>query len=180
MRQVFMVGPEANHYMLVSHAPNFRWRDSSLGDLIPLIGDGLLTIDGDYHRRARRIMLPAFHRDAIAAAIDIIVEEAERALADWRIGQTVDVYAWARGLAMRALLSLDPDDRHKGARAAEHFERALAFYETEYPLGGLRGPAHSVAADAGRLFDEQDRVLGGRAPTAPTSRGRPSHSSRWR
>ena len=38
-----------------------------MGDLIPLLGDGLLTTDSDYHRRARRIMLPAFHREQIAA-----------------------------------------------------------------------------------------------------------------
>ena len=51
---VFALGPEANHYITVSHASNFRWRDGSMGDLIPLLGDGLLTTDGDYHRRARR------------------------------------------------------------------------------------------------------------------------------
>jgi len=33
------------------------------------IGDGLLTIDGEFHRRSRRIMLPAFHHEAIAAAL---------------------------------------------------------------------------------------------------------------
>ena len=49
---VFMLGPEANHYMTVSHAANFSWRDGHMGDLIPLLGDGLLTIDGDFHRRA--------------------------------------------------------------------------------------------------------------------------------
>ena len=43
---VFMLGPEANHYMLVSHASNFRWREGHFRDLIPLLGDGLLTIDG--------------------------------------------------------------------------------------------------------------------------------------
>ena len=64
---VFALGPEANHYMTVSGASNFRWRDGGMGDLIPLLGDGLLTTDGDYHRRARRIMLPAFHREQIAA-----------------------------------------------------------------------------------------------------------------
>src|SRR4051812_19046231 len=58
---LFMIGPEANHHILVSHAENFRWRDGGFIDLIPLLGDGLLTIDGGYHRRARRIMLPAFH-----------------------------------------------------------------------------------------------------------------------
>ena len=61
----FLLGPEANHHVLVSNAANFRWRDGGFGELEPLLGDGLLTIDGDYHRRARRIMLPAFHRERI-------------------------------------------------------------------------------------------------------------------
>jgi retinoid hydroxylase len=63
---VFMIGP--NHYMTVSHAGNFSWREGHMGDLIPLLGDGLLTIDGDFHRRSRRIMLPAFHHKAIATS----------------------------------------------------------------------------------------------------------------
>ncbi len=65
---VFAIGPEANHHITVAGASNFRWRDGGMGDLIPLLGDGLLTTDGGYHRRARRIMLPAFHREQIAAA----------------------------------------------------------------------------------------------------------------
>ena len=55
---VFMLGPEANRFILVTDRDKFRWRDGSLGDLIPLIGDGLLTTDGEYHDRARRAMLP--------------------------------------------------------------------------------------------------------------------------
>ena len=43
-------------------------------------------------------------------------------------------------IAMRALLGLDPDDRGTGALAAREFERALAFYGTEYALRVLRGP----------------------------------------
>ena len=37
--------------MLVSDADHFRWRDGGFGDLIPLLGDGLLTIDGDFHKQ---------------------------------------------------------------------------------------------------------------------------------
>ena len=142
--QVFLLGPEANHHVTVSNAANFRWRDGGLGELTPLLGDGLLTIDGAYHRRARRIMLPAFHRDQIAAAAGTMVEEAERALEGWSPGQTLDVYAWARELAMRialrALLGLDPDDGDTGELAAREFEKALSFYGTEYALRTLRGP----------------------------------------
>src|SRR5438132_1458896 len=56
----------------------------------------------------------------------------------------LDLYEWMRGLAMRiamrALLGLDPDDRGRGAAAAEHFERGLSFYGTEFHMRLLRGP----------------------------------------
>jgi cytochrome P450 len=143
-RVVFMLGPEANHYITVSHASNFHWREGSFGDLIPLLGDGLLTIDGGYHRRARRIMLPAFHRERIAAAGETMAQEAARALERWQPGQVVDLYHWARELAlriaMRALFGLDPDDNGAGRRAAVDFERALSFYGTDLALRLVRGP----------------------------------------
>jgi cytochrome P450 len=78
---VFMIGPQANHHMTVSHAQNFSWREGHMGDLIPFLGDGLLTIDGEYHRRSRRIMLPAFHHEAIAGALSTMNAEIDRALA---------------------------------------------------------------------------------------------------
>jgi cytochrome P450 len=141
---VFAIGPEANHYITVSHASNFRWRDGGMGDLIPLLGDGLLTTDGDYHRRARRIMLPAFHREQVAASRSIMVEEAESALAGWRPGDRVDLYSWTRRLAlrvaMRALFGFDPDRTGRDGEMAEQFEETLGFWGKEYVLQMLRGP----------------------------------------
>jgi cytochrome P450 len=139
---VFALGPAANHYMTVSGASNFRWRDGGMGDLIPLLGDGLLTTDGDYHRRARRIMLPAFHREQIAAAIGVMSEEVERALEPWRVGQRLDLYAWTRRLAlrvaMRALFGFDPG--RGGSEMADQFERALGYWGRAYAAQMLRGP----------------------------------------
>jgi cytochrome P450 len=140
---VFMLGPAANHYMLVSHASNFAWREGHFRDLIGLMGDGLLTIDGDFHRRSRMIMLPAFHRENIAASYDTIVQEAMRALDTLSPGAELDLYAWTRKLAMRvamrALFGLDPDGRRSQAiDAAELFEQALAFYASDYFLRVLR------------------------------------------
>jgi cytochrome P450 len=143
-RVVFMLGPEANHFITVAHPENFHWREGSFGDLIPLLGDGLLTIDEGYHDRARAIMLPAFHRRQLTAMVDAMAAEAETSIATLRTGEVVDVYEWMRNLAMRiamrALLGLDPDEAGKGAAAAEHFERALGFYGIDYPLRLLRGP----------------------------------------
>jgi cytochrome P450 len=142
---VFMLGPEANHYITVSHAANFTWRESHFRDLIGLMGDGLLTIDGDFHRRSRLAMLPGFHRERIAASVDVMVEETSQALDQIAAGERIDLYTWTRRLAlriaMRALFGLDPDGG--GARsidAAGLFEQALSFYSSEYALRMLRGP----------------------------------------
>jgi cytochrome P450 len=146
---VFMIGPEANHYMTVSHAVNFRWRDGHMGDLAALLGDGLLTIDGEFHRRSRRIMLPAFHHEAIAAALDTMHAEIDRALEGWRDGSRVDVYYWTRRLAlriaMRALFGLDPDAAGARTDVARNFERALGFWARSYWLQVLRGPGSPFA-----------------------------------
>lgn len=143
-RVVFMLGPEANHFITVARPENFHWRESSFGDLIPLLGDGLLTVDDDYHDRARAIMLPAFHREQLDAMAAAMAVEAGAAIGELRPGTVVDVYEWMRGLAMRiamrALLGLDPDGAGKGAAAAEHFERALGFYGIDYQFRLLRGP----------------------------------------
>jgi cytochrome P450 len=143
-RVVFMLGPEANHYVTVAHPENFHWRESSFGDLIPLLGDGLLTIDDAYHDHARETMMPAFHREQVGAAVDAMAAEAGPAIETLRPGEITDIYEWMRTLAMRiamrALLGLDPDEAGKGAAAAHHFERALEFYGIEFALRFLRGP----------------------------------------
>jgi cytochrome P450 len=141
---VFMIGPEANHYMTVSHASNFSWREGHMGDLTPLLGDGLLTIDGDFHRRSRRIMLPAFHHEAIAAALETMDAEIDRALAPWRDSAQIDLYYWTRRLAVRiamqALFGLEPDAAGARTDVARRFEQGLGFWSRDYFLQVLRGP----------------------------------------
>jgi cytochrome P450 len=141
---VFMLGPAANHYITVSHASNFLWREGHFRDLIGLMGDGLLTIDGEFHRRSRLIMLPAFHREHIAASVEVITEETDRALERFAPGEVIDLYATTRRLAlrvaMRALFGLDPDgEAARAIDAAGLFEQALAFYASEYVLRVFRG-----------------------------------------
>ena len=141
---VFMLGPEANHYMTVSHASNFSWREGSMGDLIPLLGDGLLTTDGPVHRQARRIMLPAFHHDKIAASVDTMVAETLGAVEEWRPGTRLDLYAWTRRLALRialrALFGADPDAHRARVDMAAEWERGLDYYGRDFLVQTLRGP----------------------------------------
>src|SRR5918992_393834 len=159
---VFALGPEANHYMTVSHAANFRWRDGGMGDLIPLLGDGLLTTDGDYHRRARRIMLPAFHREQLAVSTSIMAQEAERAVSEWHPGDRVDLYGWTRRLAlriaMRALFGFEPEHFSRDARMAAEFEETLGYWGREYAVQMLRGPG-SPWRLMNRAKEKLDRVI---------------------
>ena len=128
-----MLGPEANHYMLVSHAAQLLWREGHLGDLIPLLGDGLLTIDGDFHRRSRRSCCRP--STASGSRPRTRVMAARRSTRRWtrlRPARRVDLYAWTRELAlriaMRALFGLDPDGARRARSTRPHeFEEALGF-----------------------------------------------------
>lgn len=154
---VFMLGPQANHHVLVSHADNFDWRGGHFRDLIPLMGDGLLTTDGAYHRGHRMAMVPMFHKDRIAASMATIGEEVGRAVDALVPGSVIDVAVWTRELAlrvaMRALFGFDPDAAFAGAVDPAHeFETALAFHAVSVPEQILRGPGSAY-----------QRLLGARA-----------------
>ena len=142
---VFALGPEANHHITVSHASNFLYRTSYFRDLIGFAGDGLLTTDGEFHHTSRRIMLPAFHREQIMSSLDTMLEETSAALDSITPGDTIDLYAFTRRLAlriaMRALFGLDPDGpAARSIDAAALFEQTLSFYARDYALRMLRGP----------------------------------------
>ena len=57
----------------------------------PLLGEGLLTSEGDRHLRQRRLIQPAFHRDRIASYAGTMAASADRVRRSWTDGQTLDV-----------------------------------------------------------------------------------------
>lgn len=76
--------------ILVTHQRNFR-KGRGLERAKALLGDGLLTSEGDLHRRQRRLMQPAFHRERIGAYASMMTDYANRTTARWADGMTVDV-----------------------------------------------------------------------------------------
>jgi cytochrome P450 family 135 len=53
-----------------------------------LLGDtSVLVIDDDVHRDRRRLMLPPFHRDAVAKQAELMAEIAATNVASWPVGQ---------------------------------------------------------------------------------------------
>jgi cytochrome P450 len=66
-----------------------------------LLGEGLLTSEGEFHRRQRRLVAPAFHRQRIAAYGERMACLAEAHQARWQPGQTVDMAAEMMRLTLR-------------------------------------------------------------------------------
>jgi cytochrome P450 len=57
-----------------------------------LFGEGLLTSEGDFWLRQRRLTQPAFHRARIASYAATMVEYAQRMMDGWRSGEERDVH----------------------------------------------------------------------------------------
>jgi cytochrome P450 len=57
----------------------------------PLLGNGLLSSEGDFHRRQRKLMAPAFVQKRIAAYATEISARTEVAQGGWADGASVDV-----------------------------------------------------------------------------------------
>jgi len=58
-----------------------------------LFGNGLLTSEGDFWLRQRRLAQPAFHRGRVASYADTMVRYASRIASEWRNGDERDIHA---------------------------------------------------------------------------------------
>jgi cytochrome P450 len=145
---VWAIGAEVNHQILVSEFDAFHWREGRFSDLWPLLGDGLLNVDGAYHRDFRMLMLPAFHREYVEGVAETMIEEARGAVERLEEGQVVDVYHWVRALALRialrGLLGLDATDGREEA-LARAFEASLAIHGEPVLLQMLPLPRSPLA-----------------------------------
>jgi cytochrome P450 len=128
---VWAIGAEVNHQILVTDFDAFQWREGRFADLWPLLGDGLLNTDGVYHRDFRMLMLPAFHRDYIAALAGTMIAEARAAAERLVDGEVVEIYHWVRQLALRialrSLLGMDATEGRERTLAVA-FEASLAIH----------------------------------------------------
>jgi len=56
-----------------------------------LLGEGLLTSEGEFHKRQSRIIQPAFHRNMIESYAPTITECVTRLTDDWQDGMKADI-----------------------------------------------------------------------------------------
>lgn len=84
--------PDHNKHILQDNNKNYtKLPHPSLLLLTPVIGHGLLTSDGDFWRRQRRLAQPAFHRQRIADFAQTMTEATGVMLDKWQDGQMLNL-----------------------------------------------------------------------------------------
>jgi cytochrome P450 len=86
----FFNHPEHIKNILVTNHQNFM-KGLALQRAKRLLGEGLLTSEGEFHRRQRRLAQPAFHRNRIASYADVMTAHASRIGESWHEGETLDI-----------------------------------------------------------------------------------------
>jgi cytochrome P450 len=90
-----------------------------------VLGNGLLLSEGDFWRRQRKLIQPAFHQARIAAYAEIMIGHAQRMLASWSDGQKLDIHEAMMRLTLGIVAKtlFDADVSHE----AEDVDAALTF-----------------------------------------------------
>jgi cytochrome P450 len=90
---LFLFHPDHVEYVLATGSKNFIKAATLRSPFFHrLVGKGLVTSEGDFWRRQRRLAQPAFHRNRVEAYARTMVAYAERMLADWHDGRTLDAH----------------------------------------------------------------------------------------
>jgi cytochrome P450 len=108
--------PEGAQQVLAENNKNYGKQTRGFKNLRYVLGNGLLTSEGDFWKRQRRIAQPGFHRQKIASFAQTMVRAAEATAQrlEERRGQTLDISAEMSRLTLRivgeTLLGHDPSD----------------------------------------------------------------------
>jgi cytochrome P450 len=98
--------------------------------LEPLIGaNSVILLDESAHMEQRKLMLPAFHGEKMAALEELMAEVAEREVAGWPRQEPIELHPRMQALTLeiilRAVFGLDPGPRLDALR--DRLARMLAF-----------------------------------------------------
>jgi len=89
---VVMNDPELIRDVLIVQPQNFI-KERTQRRMKILLGEGLITSDGEIHKRQRRIAAPAFHRQRIQAYASTMVERSAAMRNAWQAGVELDASA---------------------------------------------------------------------------------------
>lgn len=124
--------------------------------LEPLVGsNSVILLDEDKHLEQRKLMLPAFHGEAMDRLSGLMAEVAEREIASLPRGESVELHPRMQRLTLeiilRAVFGLDPGPRLEALR--EQLRKMLSFGDNPITLIPLptEGPLASLLTRVGPL-----------------------------
>lgn len=131
-RRVAIVSdPAMAQHILVDNAKSYSKQTRGYDALRKMLGNGLVTSEGSFWLRQRRISQPAFHREKLAGLSSIMQRDTDDMLARWTLdGRAFDFADEMMKLTMRiigeALFSLDVsgDSDRAGAAITELVHQA--------------------------------------------------------
>lgn len=101
-RRVYQINhPDLIQTVLVKEADRFHKSPALKQAAGELIGQGLLLLEGEEHRRHRRLVQPAFHHNRISAYADVMVDYTAEMLDSWADSAELDVAHAMMELTMR-------------------------------------------------------------------------------
>ena len=169
--------PDHVRHVLVDNHRAYDKQSKGFNVLRLVLGNGLLTSEGDFWRRQRRIAQPAFHRDRVASFAKVMVRAAEDTHGRWidvaQAGGTLDVAAEMMRLTLRiageTLLSTDvsADADVVGTSVSTLLEEASAriLRPASLPLSWptphnkrLLAALHAIDAIVRRMIEERRRA----------------------
>jgi cytochrome P450 len=117
-RRVFLAsGPDLIEQVLVTDA-KYYIKHFGARAFKPVLGNGLVTSEGAFWRRQRKLIQPAFLKSRVASYAPVMAEQTEHMLASWTPGKSVQIDFEFEGLtstiALKTLFDLDdPGDRDR-------------------------------------------------------------------
>jgi len=136
---IWLLGPEANEFVLSTNESNFLWRPA-LMRVVCLLGEGMITSDGATHDQQRQLVMPALHSQQMASYLDIMIDVIDRVLDTWPVGQEINLFEEMRRITLqvvaRALLGQDLGQSQAALR--EWFTIAGNYLDLSPPFNALR------------------------------------------
>ncbi|MGD8860437.1 MAG: cytochrome P450 [Myxococcales bacterium] len=130
MRAVLVSDPESIERVLLREREDYvkDWFTRKLSDVL---GQGLLVSEGEFWKRQRRLIQPAFHPRRIAGYAQVMVQEAEALAEELRDGEVRDLHAEMMRLTLR-IVARTLFGSEVSAQQAAQVERALAVVTDRY------------------------------------------------
>jgi cytochrome P450 len=101
---VFLVGPQANHFVAVDGRTDLLWRPPK-DPVTHLLRRGLLVTDGEEHDHLRRQLTPALHRRLMDGYAPKMLALTDEMAGSWQDGSLVDSLPEMRRLALLILFA---------------------------------------------------------------------------